>query len=226
MMRFAGRRPMVLVVAATLMLALAGGSSLVLAQGGTHRNPDGTLGRTEAHGAKKKKAKKPKTIVLVKCAAVTVICKGKSGPTGPTGPAGANGAAGTTGFTSTLPVGKTEQGTYALSKTNGTSPLPAWEGVSFVIPLAAPIPFANVSLITPGGAPTSACPGSATKPQATSGHLCIYEAENINTGGPFVFNPDVPGGESGAGAFGFAIGFNPLVNTSDWGGYGTWAVTG
>ena len=51
------------------------------------------LARTGGHKSAKSKKKK-KTPVLVKCAATTVTCKGRSGPTGPTGPAGPNGAAG------------------------------------------------------------------------------------------------------------------------------------
>jgi len=51
-----------------------------------------------AHGAKakgkKKKKKKPTTTVIVKCASVTVTCKGTPGATGPQGPAGANGTSG------------------------------------------------------------------------------------------------------------------------------------
>jgi hypothetical protein len=57
---------------------------------------------TNAHGAKlvvkkkskKKPKKKPATTVIVKCASVTVTCKGTPGATGPQGPAGANGANG------------------------------------------------------------------------------------------------------------------------------------
>lgn len=57
---------------------------------------------TNAHGAKlvvkkkskKKPKKKPPTPVIVKCASVTVTCKGTPGATGPQGPTGLNGANG------------------------------------------------------------------------------------------------------------------------------------
>jgi hypothetical protein len=152
--------------------------------------------------------------------------QGPSGPSGATGPPGSNGVNGLTGFTSTLPTGKTEEGIYAVTRTGNSSGLPAWAGVSFVIPLAAAIPVANVSLIPPGGGLTLACPGSSKNPQAASGHLCVYEAANFNTSGPLVFNPDTESGEEGAGPFGFVVRFRPTVPTMDWGGYGTWAVTG
>jgi hypothetical protein len=52
----------------------------------------------KAHGTKakgkKKKPKKKTTIVLVKCASVTVTCKGTPGPAGPQGAPGVNGARG------------------------------------------------------------------------------------------------------------------------------------
>ena len=54
----------------------------------------GHAGRT--HAAKKKKGKK-KTTVLVRCAVVTVTCKGTPGPQGPQGVPGKNGTNGTNG---------------------------------------------------------------------------------------------------------------------------------
>ena len=156
----------------------------------------------------------------------TVGPSGANGLNGANGINGASGVNGVTGFTSTLPTGKTEEGIYAVTRTANSSGLPAWAGVSFVIPLAAPIPVANVSLIPPGGGLTLACPGTSKNPQAASGHLCVYEAANFNTSGPLVFNPDTESGEEGAGPFGFVVRFHPTVSTMDWGGYGTWAVTG
>jgi hypothetical protein len=153
----------------------------------------------------------------------TVGPPGANGRNGLNGLNGLNGVNGVTGFTSTLPAGKTEQGVYAATRT-ASSGLPAWAGVSFVIPLAAKIPAAGVSFVAPGGPPTAECPGSPSDPQAASGHLCIYEAANFNTSGPLVFNPDSEEGEPGAGPYGFR--FSPTLKTSDWGGYGTWAVTG
>ncbi len=150
---------------------------------------------------------------------------GTNGTNGTNGINGTNGVNGTTGFTSTLPVGKTEKGTYALSRTASVG-LPAWEGVSFVIPLAAAISVEYVSFIAPSGPATLNCPGSSEDPQAASGHLCVYEAANFNTPGPLVFNPDVAGGGEGAGPFGFALRLKPTNAALDWGGFGTWAVTG
>jgi hypothetical protein len=150
---------------------------------------------------------------------------GRNGLNGANGLNGSNGLNGLTGFTSTLPSGKSEQGVYAATGT-ASSGMPAWVPVSFVIPLAAALPAASVSAIAPGGAPTAECPGSPRAPQAAPGHLCVYEAANFNTSGPLIFNPATEEGEPGSGPYGFVVRFSPTVKTSDWGGYGTWAVTG
>jgi hypothetical protein len=55
---------------------------------------DASAHRAKAKGKPKKKPKKKSTTVIVKCASVTVTCKGTPGATGPQGPAGANGANG------------------------------------------------------------------------------------------------------------------------------------
>ncbi len=50
--------------------------------------------KAKAKGKGKKKPKKKSTTVIVKCASVTVTCKGTPGATGPQGPAGVNGTNG------------------------------------------------------------------------------------------------------------------------------------
>ena len=55
---------------------------------------DASAHKAKAKGKPKKKPKKKSTTVIVKCASVTVTCKGTPGATGPQGPAGANGANG------------------------------------------------------------------------------------------------------------------------------------
>ncbi len=84
-MRSLTRRRLAGSLSLCLLLAFAGATLPVAAQARSH-----------GHASKTKKRKrKPKTTtVLVKCAAVTVTCKGTPGPQGPQGPAGTNGTNG------------------------------------------------------------------------------------------------------------------------------------
>jgi len=142
---------------------------------------------------------------------------GAAGATGATGATGVSGAAGTTGFTSTLPAGKTEMGTWAGNVGDAASS-PYYSPISFDIPLAA-VPV--VSFVAVGGAPTAACPGSAAKPQAASGNLCVYEAHlsGVTLG---ALDPRSDGGSTGADVYGTII---TLTTGSLGNAYGTWAVT-
>jgi hypothetical protein len=114
--------------------------------------------------------------------------KGEPGATGPQGPAGANG---TTGFTSTLPAGKTETGTWSF---DSSSEYVDVASLSFNIPLAEPLGASQVHYILANGKefisklaeeggytfealPSEACLGSAANPTATPGNLCVYETE-------------------------------------------------
>jgi hypothetical protein len=78
---------------------------------------------------------------------------------------------GQTGFTSTLPSGKTETGSWSIS-TAGASPI-VLTPVSFNIPLAKALDKEHVKYIT--GSSTTECPGSKTEPKAASGYLCVYK---------------------------------------------------
>jgi Collagen triple helix repeat (20 copies) len=120
--------------------------------------------------------------------------KGEAGAKGEAGPKGEKGLSGETGFTSTLPSGKTETGSYAFSAEVQTG-----EGVSvpisFSIPLASPLGAGKVHLITADGTkeiiedeasgtpeevtPTECgialpTPGTAANPAAAAGNLCVY----------------------------------------------------
>jgi Collagen triple helix repeat (20 copies) len=161
--------------------------------------------------------------------AKSVSKPGKTGATGPAGPAGAkgdagaaggngaagtngtngingtNGTNGTTGFTSTLPSGKTETGTFAF---NSPGPNPVRTAISFPIPLAAPLSGGAVHMlladgskelvinettteveeVTPTDCGVALTPaGTSSKPSAAAGNLCVYldklEPEPINSGG-------------------------------------------
>ena len=41
-----------------------------------------------------------------------------------------------------------------------------------------------------------------------------------------MFNPDTEKGEVGTGPSGVVVRFSPTNKENDWGGFGTWAVTG
>lgn len=137
---------------------------------------------------------------------------GINGRNGTNGVNGANGANGTTGFTSVLPTGQTEVGTWA-----GVSSGNYYDPISFNIPLASK---PQLTIIGLKGAPTTECPGSPAKPEATSGNLCIYTGQLVGDT-EFAFDPIVEGGAAGADVFGVIFG---LSGTGY--GYGTWAVTG
>ncbi len=143
--------------------------------------------------------------------------RGYRGYTGAAGPAGATGLAGPTGFTSTLPTGKTEVGTWAGNVGSSTSS-PYYIPISFDIPLAAkPV----TSLVAAGGASTAACPGSVARPLAASGNVCIYEAHvsGVKVG---TLDPNSAAGSTGADVYGTLV---SLTGDSGF-AYGTWAVTG
>lgn len=111
------------------------------------------------------------------------------GPEGPKGARGERGAAGAEGepgekgerggdvavpfFPSELPSNQTETGAWAAE---GTRIVP----ISFEVPLNVPLRIENVHYVSPGFmSPVGSfgtCPGSAERPTATAGNLCIYQA--------------------------------------------------
>jgi hypothetical protein len=186
---------------------------------------------------------------------------GAAGPTGPTGAAGAKGAtgaAGQTGFTETLPSGKTETGTFAYATqveagTNAKIP------ISFSIPLASPLTEGHVHLIsadgskeiienestaTPEEVTPTGCgsaltpPGTAAKPTAAPGNLCVYVTKAVpdmlgHSGSNYILDPsttcevfgclpELGGPGAGAGVSGARI---EVFSGEQFQGYGTWAVT-
>ncbi len=153
--------------------------------------------------------------------------QGPAGPVGSTGPKGEtgapgkngeNGKPGTTGFTETLPQGKTETGSWVgdLHAEGEKILVP----ISFNIPLPAPIE--SGVLVGPNGN-GSTCPGTAAKPEAAEGNLCIYETVSLNVE---LFPPKkasafAEGGAATAGAFLEITGLAAAPRFA----WGTWAVT-
>lgn len=149
--------------------------------------------------------------------------KGLTGTRGPTGKNGANGSNGTngvSGFTSTLPVGASEKGTWATEVHTASSG--DFSAISFNIPLAA---APKVNVIQKGAGSTAACPGRPNAPAAASGNLCVYVSTNENTTVE-VLDPSIEGGlTNSASPWGTTVeAFTELAPSGV--AYGTWAVTG
>jgi hypothetical protein len=86
------------------------------------------------------------------------------------------------GWPVVLPAGKTETGMWSVSggaEVVGLSgeKLYAYSPISFADPLAAPLPETNIHYLKPGEQGTEDCPGSAAKPEAKEGELCVYAQE-------------------------------------------------
>jgi hypothetical protein len=139
---------------------------------------------------------------------------GSPGAEGPEGPEGSPWTAG-----GTLPPGASEDGVWAagglaVAGIKGVARAP----ISFDIPLKS-APAAH--LIEPGEAPPVGCKGSAAKPEADKGNLCIFVASRINVA---QFIIAAPGGEE-TSTIGTMVGMFPSGEEGA-SGNGTWAVTG
>jgi hypothetical protein len=80
---------------------------------------------------------------------------------------------------STLASGKSEKGVYSVQGFEFGSGQGSFKGdaVSYPVPLkATPVHH----FIPEGNTPPAQCPGSATKPKAKPGHLCVYETDGFN----------------------------------------------
>jgi hypothetical protein len=159
---------------------------------------------------------------------------GATGPQGPKGEIGEKGATGTTGYTETLPAGKTETGVWTLAVTSkGWVAIP----LSFPIPLPPGTPgnpvIEHVHYLEEGATASAGhgCgKGTAEKPEAEPGNLCIYTGEAepgiILPENVHINDPALTGGKEGAGATGANLKIyieeapGGLANA-----VGTWAVS-
>jgi collagen triple helix repeat protein len=124
---------------------------------------------------------------------------------------------GQTGFTETLPSGKTETGAWAHLNPKEAEEV-SFIPISFPIPLKAPLDEKHVHVVT---ASTTECPGTASKPEAVAGNLCVYESESVELGKVNnIYNPATfpGGGASVAGAMLFMEAKSVFT-------HGTFAVT-
>jgi hypothetical protein len=138
---------------------------------------------------------------------------GKNGASGLNGTNGANGTNGTTGFTSTLPKGESEVGTWGALP-NGTTA--GYSAISFNIPLAN-APAVTITEAN-GEPPKPPCLGTVAKPTAESGHLCVY-IDTSHFGGSVGLLDPATGKET-------AETYGTLVAVVGAPMDGTWAVTG
>lgn len=151
-------------------------------------------------------------------------------PKGPKGDTGAQGAQGPQGIQGPagpfpdgdMPAGKTLRGNWIANMTAVGPSDTSFDTISFGFRLAT-APAAH--LLAPGAAPTLECPGSLGAPEAASGHLCIYTAENVNVLERFTCNPVTTiCGSSSTNRYGTTV----RVDAADTGtsySWGTWAVT-
>jgi hypothetical protein len=154
---------------------------------------------------------------------------GTPGKEGPAGKEGKQGPPGTTGFTSTLPKGSTEKGTWSAIAAPGEGQQGAGS-VSFGIPLEAALDgqhvfFVNLKEEVPQ------CPGTVEQPAALEGDLCVYasvvsklEASNsvIHAAQEDKTKTFV---ESGAGVSGAILLLSQTEEHEGGVAFGTWAVT-
>jgi Collagen triple helix repeat (20 copies) len=138
-------------------------------------------------------------------------------------------SAGGSSLPATLPSGATETGSWALH----TAETQAWVPISYNIPLAAELAQANVHYVTKAEQTGAAVPaecqnpagteGSAAKPLAAAGNLCVYEGfVNAATFGIFMKPLAYPPAQ-GSAKTGAVMTMN--VTGSPGIGFGTWAVT-
>ena len=159
--------------------------------------------------------------------------KGETGKEGPEGKQGEKGDPGESGFTETLPAGNTETGTWTIQAGKEGN---VEASISFAIPLGKPLGEGTATegvhyVETKGNGTT--CPGSAEKPTALPGNLCVYqtvgtavEEENgiahgiiTRASNTNAYNPD-PGTDTSGTLLVLLRHEEESPNA-----YGTWAVT-
>lgn len=174
--------------------------------------------------------------------------QGPVGPRGTTGEKGAMGATGATGVTGeagaeglpcttsgTLPTGKSEFGTWAISAFAKAGFQQVRTAISFQCPLKAQT--TKVHFIISGSTPSTECPGTEKEPKAAIGNLCVYEAFMSHGKFSFFTLPYPPFELEESGPTGTILVFStpgsglPEIKGTgeEYGvveGEGTWAVTG
>lgn len=138
----------------------------------------------------------PKVLKTLKGAGGAAGAAGPAGAQGPQGPQGNAGVKGETGGPGkegkagepgkegspwtdkgTLPKGSSETGQWAFTQDEGSSAVAF--GLSFPIALAKSLDEEHVHYIAAGETPPPGCGGSAEKPEASSGNMCVFTTSII-----------------------------------------------
>jgi len=144
--------------------------------------------------------------------------QGLRGPTGAQGVQGVKGDQGPAGpITGDLPAGVTLRGTWGAEGDAASSSSYRGSTQSFGLRLPA---SPTRHFIADGGVPPAQCPGTVPNPQASPGHLCVYEGSNINNRSSVVIDET----NTGTGRYGFTFLIFASAAGNYW-SYGTWAVT-
>jgi hypothetical protein len=122
----------------------------------------------------------------------------------------------------TLPAGVTETGSWAVTINTEGSGAFYYAPISFTIPLAAPLPAANVEFVKISGTGTH-CAGTVEAPTAPEGYLCVYTSAESGLALPEIKRSG-NAGESGASTAGAVLGLLTLAGNTG-ADVGTWAVT-
>jgi hypothetical protein len=208
---------------AAMFVALGGGAYAVTVP----RNSIGTkqLKRNAVTGAKIKRSAVTSPKIKDRSLEAKDFKAGQlpAGAKGDKGDTGAQGADGPPGpFPDSLPSGKTVRGNYAaIGRKDATSGERAAGEISFGYTLSsAPI----THYINTGASPPSTCPGSIASPQASPGHLCVYEGTgSFNILQRFICDP-VGNACPAANRWGAYVEIIGNLNGTYYAS-GTWAVT-
>jgi hypothetical protein len=154
-------------------------------------------------------------------------CEGHGGSEFTAGTTKTTACNGTTGFTTTLPQGKTETGTWVDSASKETFEGIDFASISFTIPLENSLEGSHVFFIKKGQAGVehaTECPATnSAEPEATAGNLCVYEIENKEMTPVQIALPSntALAGADPTGAF---VEMEPATEARGH-AYGTWALT-
>jgi hypothetical protein len=124
------------------------------------------------------------------------------------------------GGPATLGKGQTLRGVYFVGSSSAAGNQLATGGISFPVALPRP-PVAH--FVRRGAVRPAACRGTAERPTAAPGHLCVYEAREQQAGEHRILDP-VTGKLGGARVWGTALAIRS-IRGGDVFSAGTWAVT-
>ena len=153
----------------------------------------------------------------------TFVCNGEKGAKGDEGEPWTDEG--------TLPPGATETGTWVFTTLpGGPESVTVRMPIAFPIPLEEELPVSDTHFLGEEQGETEECPGTAEKPEAAAGQLCVYATSLLISGSltsTGLSNPSQPffSFVGGAGTTGSVLILSMPHGTEEEFGYGTWAVT-